>query len=95
MAAKNDNILESGYWEEIDPNEKLSAYAHATAAKWAPARAKTWTRLRLDTLRRLVLGNKTGASPQPLRRTAYLDGLRGFAAFLVVSCWILKCSSTD
>lgn len=71
MSPQSHNILESGYWEEIKPDFKLPA----------PARAAQWF---LDLIRPAFLTRAAGPrSKQVIRRTAYLDGLRGFAAFLV------------
>src|ERR1700709_1616918 len=69
---KHDSILDSGYWEDIKPEVKLSD----------PIRASTWSKRFLDFVRPSIF-NRTGGSRKPLRRTAYLDGLRGFAAFMV------------
>lgn len=69
MAPRHDNILEAGYWEEITPVLKTPAYV----------RAKKWC----ADLLRPSFWSKEGVRCQQLRRTGYLDGLRGFAAFLV------------
>ena len=69
MSALKDGLLEKGEWEDISTESKFSAPAHA--AKWA-----------ID-LVRPTFATKTSARPKQLRRTAYLDGLRGFAAFIV------------
>ena len=75
MPAHRDSILESGYWDEIkpevpeSPESKLSAHVRAT--KWC---AK---------IVRPSFSSTAGGPRKPVRRTAYLDGLRGFAAFLV------------
>ena len=71
MPSKHESILDKGYWEEIEPKSKPTALAHA--AKCC-----------IDLVRPLRLSKTTSPrKQQQLRRTAYLDGLRGFAAFLV------------
>src|SRR5450432_2074326 len=70
MPARHDSILGTGYWDDeskLDAN--LSTYARLT--KWA-----------VDLLRPSFL-TKAGWPRKQLGRTAYLDGLRGFAAFIV------------
>ncbi len=73
MLDRGDGLLEKGlleneYWETIQPDSPLPS----------PTR-KSWG---TDIIR--PLWKKRADSPaRPLRRTAYLDGLRGFAAFLV------------
>ncbi|KAI4142314.1 MAG: hypothetical protein LQ340_007384 [Diploschistes diacapsis] len=69
MSSKHKGVLEDGYWEDINPEPSLSSYT----------RTLRWN---LDFFRPLVL-KRTESLHKPLRRTAYLDGLRGFAAFLV------------
>lgn len=69
MPNRHEGILEKGYWEEIKPDVKLPA--HARAMKWF-----------IDLVRPSFL-TKAGGQCVQVRRTAYLDGLRGFAAFMV------------
>lgn len=70
MPPRHEGLLDNGYWDGIKPDLKTPAYVRAI--KWG-----------LDLVRPSFL-TKLGAPPrQQLRRTAYLDGLRGFAAFLV------------
>jgi peptidoglycan/LPS O-acetylase OafA/YrhL len=65
---QDGGILENGgYWDDITAESKLSPSARA--ARWV------W-----EVTRPVV---KLGGPRKQLRRTAYLDGLRGFAAFLV------------
>ncbi|KKY14141.1 putative acyltransferase [Phaeomoniella chlamydospora] len=72
MPTRTDSILDSGYWDEVKPDWK-------PATPTISARA---ARYLTDIVRPSI--TKPGVrSKQPLRRTAYLDGLRGFAAFLV------------
>jgi len=68
MPPNNDNLLEKGYWEEIKQDEKPSA-------QW---RARRWC----EDFVLPAFSTKDGRS-KPIGRTSYLDGLRGFAAFLV------------
>ena len=69
MPTNNENLLENGIWEEIKPELKPPPYARA--AKWC-----------IDLVRPSILSKSGGPRPV-VRRTAYLDGLRGFAAFMV------------
>jgi peptidoglycan/LPS O-acetylase OafA/YrhL len=69
MSARHDSILETGYWDEFQPDVKLSAHARLT--KWG-----------VELLRPAFL-TRTGGPRKQIGRTAYLDGLRGFAAFIV------------
>lgn len=62
-------LLENGrYWEENGPESKLSLSGRVT--RWFGDVTRSMIRM-------------SGPSKQQLRRTAYLDGLRGFAALLV------------
>lgn len=68
LTTQEAGLLENGgYWEETAPELKLSA----------TGRAIRWL---LDVTRSVF---KMGGPRKQLRRTAYLDGLRGFAALLV------------
>lgn len=69
MSTKRDNMLEAGRWEpiKIEPTVPI----HVRARAWCT-----------DLVRPSILGRERKASKN-LRRTAYLDGLRGFSAFLV------------
>jgi peptidoglycan/LPS O-acetylase OafA/YrhL len=69
MYTRHEGLLEHGHWEEVKPDWKPSAKARA--AKWS-----------MDLVRPSLLTRAKGAR-EPLRRTAHLDGLRGFAAFMV------------
>src|SRR5271155_1780668 len=69
MPTSHGSILENGYWEEIKPELRLSAHARATS--------------RCIDLVRPSLMTKAGERGEQVRCTAYLDGLRGFAAFMV------------
>lgn len=65
---QNAGLLENGgYWEETAPESKQSYTSRAIRWLW-------------DVTRSVV---KMGGPRKQLRRTAYLDGLRGFAALLV------------
>lgn len=67
-----EGLLGSEYWRSV--KEKQEQYAAARPGKWA-----------LDVVRPAIFSRKTtsGRPPRQLRSTAYLDGLRGFAALLV------------
>jgi peptidoglycan/LPS O-acetylase OafA/YrhL len=70
MSSPSDSVLEKGYWEPAKLNTNLSA----------PTRiSKIWSDLSLPTL----FTRSPTTRRKNLRRTAYLDGLRGFAAFMV------------
>ncbi|KAH8817077.1 acyltransferase family-domain-containing protein [Xylogone sp. PMI_703] len=73
----NGNVLESGYWDEIKPiaTEPPPSSLSTQAARYAT-----------DLFRPAYFSRSSSnlqAHNKPLRRTAWLDGLRGFAAFLV------------
>lgn len=70
MSTQNDSVLEKGYWEPVKLDSKPSP---ATRAK----------KYLTDLPRPSFLSRSGAARRKTLRRTAYLDGLRGFAAFLV------------
>lgn len=70
MQSKKEGILDQGYWDDVQPDPKYSS-GTAGAAKWA-----------LDVIRPSFLSRR-GGRPKELTRTSWLDGLRGFAAFLV------------
>jgi peptidoglycan/LPS O-acetylase OafA/YrhL len=73
MSPRNDSVLEKGYWDDITPDSTPTPSAFAEAKSyWKGISARSFLSRR-----------PTGGSRKPLRRTAYLDGLRGFAAFLV------------
>ncbi|KAF2736412.1 acyltransferas-like protein [Polyplosphaeria fusca] len=71
MTSKFDGLLEEGRMEDVNLN----------SSTWKPVRSPRWS---LDFVRPEFLALRL-ASPKkkPIRRTAWLDGLRGFAAFLV------------
>lgn len=64
-----ESILESGYWEKLKPAAKVSA----------PAQVIAWLVKNL----RPSFASQSSARNHNASRTAYLDGLRGFAAFMV------------
>jgi peptidoglycan/LPS O-acetylase OafA/YrhL len=72
MGRADEGLLEAGYWEP------------AKAENQAPRPSIAWnyTQYIVQCIRPSFLG-KTSARTIKLRRTAYLDGLRGFAALLV------------
>ncbi|TVY80606.1 hypothetical protein LSUE1_G006711 [Lachnellula suecica] len=65
-----EGLLENGYWDDIKTDIQ--------PAPWSPARTSKWS---VDFARPSFW--KTSPRKQSLRKTAYLDGLRGFAALLV------------
>lgn len=67
----HDEILEKGLLEQIPPRRRVSALAHAALAGC------------VDFLRPSVCSPVKKEKRKALRDTAYLDGLRGFAALLV------------
>jgi peptidoglycan/LPS O-acetylase OafA/YrhL len=69
MSTRHEGLLEKGYWESTKPDSQLPS--HHRAARWC-----------VNFLRPSFL-DRTGGPRTQLRRTAYLDGLRGFAAFIV------------
>lgn len=73
---EQNSILDNGQWEEVKPGvfgqELKQQPLHTRAAKWT-----------LDILRPSIFKKQSAVRKQELRSTAYLDGLRGFAAFLV------------
>jgi peptidoglycan/LPS O-acetylase OafA/YrhL len=69
MNPKNGGILDQVYWEGVQPESKCSP----------PARAALWA---LDIVQPSFL-RKHGGRSKELGKTSYLDGLRGFAAFIV------------
>jgi peptidoglycan/LPS O-acetylase OafA/YrhL len=71
MEKRSDNLLEKGYWEDVKMEDKPTS----VAARWKP---RKWC----DDYVLSYFSPKEGRA-KPIGRTAYLDGLRGFAAFLV------------
>lgn len=73
MPTKYEGLLDQGQLEDVKLN----------SATWRPIRASRWS---LDLVRPEFLALRPGtpkAPKKPLRRTAWLDGLRGFAALMV------------
>ena len=69
MSAHKENLLEKGYWDDGRDQPETKSSLQARATKWAT-----------EIVRPLARGS---SQPQKLRRTAWLDGLRGFAALIV------------
>ncbi|KAH8777279.1 acyltransferase family-domain-containing protein [Hyaloscypha finlandica] len=69
MYPKNEGILDQGYWEG-QPDQKCTSRG-SRALQWA-----------LDIIRPSFL-TRRGGRQKELMKTSWLDGLRGFAAFLV------------
>ncbi|KAK5358834.1 hypothetical protein LTR20_010799 [Exophiala xenobiotica] len=69
MSLQKDSLLEKGYWKSLDPVSEPSS----------ASRAKQW----LLNLVKPSFMTKAQPRHEKSRRTAYLDGLRGFAALIV------------
>ena len=74
MSPNNDNLLEKGYWDHAIPDAKRAPIVNRAVKTVVDYVRPTFI---------TKLFKKAGPRNEPLRRTAYLDGLRGFAAFLV------------
>ncbi|KAF2469832.1 acyltransferas-like protein [Lindgomyces ingoldianus] len=70
MPAKFDGLLDHDRMEEVS----------LKSAAWKPVRASRWS---FDLVRPEFLNLRLSSPKKPIRRTAWLDGLRGFAAFMV------------
>ena len=70
MPTKMEGLLDHGAMEDV----KLDS------ATWKPVRITRWS---LDMVRPEFFALRPGSPKKLLRRTAWLDGLRGFAAFMV------------
>ncbi|KAJ8117043.1 hypothetical protein OPT61_g1680 [Boeremia exigua] len=70
MPAKIEGPLDCGAPEDVVVDSPM----------WKPLRATRWS---LDVVRPEFLTLRPGSPRKPIRRTAWLDGLRGFAAFIV------------
>jgi len=70
MPAKFEGLLDQSQIEEVS----------LKSADWRPVQPSRWS---FDLVRPEFLNLRPGNSRKPLRRTAWLDGLRGFAAFIV------------
>jgi peptidoglycan/LPS O-acetylase OafA/YrhL len=70
MPATHTGLLDHGYLDDV----KLSPTI------WRPVRAAGWS---LNVVRPEFLSLRSTTKSKPVRSTAWLDGLRGFAAFLV------------
>ncbi|KAF1995069.1 hypothetical protein P154DRAFT_612204 [Amniculicola lignicola CBS 123094] len=70
MPAKFDGPLDNGKLDDIN----------LESATWKPVRSSRWS---FDVVRPQFLSSHLGSSKSHLRPTAWLDGLRGFAALLV------------
>lgn len=87
MSKKHDGLLDHGYWEGVRPTTKLNLLSRAGSAMKGM----------LDAIRPSVLTRSS--TTRKLRRTAYLDGLRGFAALMVYfghhQVWSKKASNGE
>jgi peptidoglycan/LPS O-acetylase OafA/YrhL len=70
MAANTGGLLDHGTLEEVN----------LLPTTWRPSRAPRWS---LDIVRPEFMTIRSGSPKKILRKTAWLDGLRGFAAFMV------------
>ena len=70
MTPRSEGLLEKGLWEPAKGDASPPSVANRSSSY-------------LSNLIRPCFLKKTGARSGKLRRTAYLDGLRGFAAFMV------------
>lgn len=71
MLPTSNGLLENDQWEEMKGDLQISPISRATSWVTRLARPSFLTR------------SSNSFKDEPIRRTAYLDGLRGFAAFLV------------
>ncbi|KAL9095096.1 MAG: hypothetical protein Q9165_002699 [Trypethelium subeluteriae] len=69
MSSRHEGLLEQGYWEDVK-----------TAVE---PPAKSWPSKWKVKISRPAFFTRTAGPRKPLRRTAWLDGVRGFAALLV------------
>lgn len=68
-----DSLLEKGYWEDIKPDPQPPLWQHARTSKWS-----------VDFVRPSFWKTAPGGQrKQSLRKTAWIDGLKGFASLLV------------
>lgn len=95
MPPRRESILDNGHWEKNKSDLNLAARARAAsvATSDAPLDAgssrhipggapSSYLKSFVDLIRPEIFKRSKGP-PQTLRGTAYLDGLRGFAAFMV------------
>ncbi|MCJ1444197.1 MAG: hypothetical protein MMC23_004698 [Stictis urceolatum] len=78
MPGKNTGLLDQAYWEEVNPELKNRSPPDLRIA--VPTHARRWS---IDLIRPALFTPRPRGPSKPLRRTAYLDGLKGFAALLV------------
>ncbi|TPX07657.1 uncharacterized protein E0L32_010655 [Thyridium curvatum] len=76
MAPNQLGILEQGEWEDVQVKSDWKP-------DWKPAMPTRLRRLSPGRVKSWFWPRSTGCGSQQLRPTAWLDGLRGFAAFLV------------
>jgi len=75
----NEGILDHKDWDDVKQDWEIKK---TWRPSWKPAAQRPVHRL-LRILRSVFLWPSSTPAPEKLRRTAYLDGLRGFAAFVV------------
>ncbi|KAF4843363.1 hypothetical protein CGCSCA4_v008228 [Colletotrichum siamense] len=86
MSPRNEGILDSTDWDEVKPSWCDKSKWLSEESDWKPAtltRTRRPSRLNLSSLGTFFWPIKDTKQSETLRPTAYLDGLRGFAAFLV------------
>ncbi|GKT89292.1 acyltransferase [Colletotrichum tofieldiae] len=86
MSPRKEGILDSQNWDEVKPTWCDKSKWLSDDVDWKPAtliRSRRPSRLNLSRLSSFFWPIKDTKQSETLRPTAYLDGLRGFAAFLV------------
>lgn len=92
MSPRRDSILDSGHWEKnksdlnlaarADEGRLLSPRSQTNGVTSGPPSRESWPSWLFHLLQPSIFARSSG-QPTQVRGTAYLDGLRGFAAFLV------------
>ncbi|KAM5354082.1 hypothetical protein ACJ41O_000732 [Fusarium nematophilum] len=85
MSSPSSGLLDSDDWDEIKTDMKPEwSLSRSWSPYWRPAQVGgSKLRQALSNVRSAIRARYRPASPENLRPTAYLDGLRGFAALLV------------
>ncbi|OLN96338.1 hypothetical protein CCHL11_04512 [Colletotrichum chlorophyti] len=86
MSPRNEGILDSKDWDELKPSGDDNPRWLSEDAGWKPSplvRGRRPSRLNLASIGSFFWPIRNTKKTESLRATAYLDGLRGFAAFLV------------